>query len=186
MGNRVFTYPSGRICGTGAIHAETIAIAEPDGSVRNLGTIANRAKSIRKVVRKLEPADQLRACYEAGPTGYVLYWQLAALDVKCEVIAPTLIPTKPGDRVKRLEQAIAEAVKLASPAIQKVVKGLQALRGIAQISVVTIAAELGHITRFEGARQLTGYSIFDSCVYRIHAAKWLFLQENSTFHALLM
>jgi hypothetical protein len=48
-----------------------------------------------------------------------------------------------GERVKRLEQAIAEAVKLASPALQEVVKDLQALRGIAQISAVTIASELG-------------------------------------------
>jgi transposase len=63
-----------------------------------------------------------------------------------------------GERVVRLEKAIEEAVKLASPEIQEVVKDLQALRGIAQISAVTIAAELGNITRFEGARQLMGYS----------------------------
>jgi hypothetical protein len=84
------------------VHAETIAvaIAEPDGEVRSLGTIANRAESIRKLVKKLGPVEQLRACYEAGPTGYVLYWQLAELGVKCEVIAPTLVPVKGGDRVK--------------------------------------------------------------------------------------
>jgi transposase len=62
------------------------------------------------------------------------------------------------ERVKRLEQAIAEAVKLSCPELQAVVKDLQALRGIAHISAVTIAAELGNITRFEGARQLMGYS----------------------------
>jgi transposase len=208
---------------------------------------------------------QLRACYEAGPTGYVLYWQLAELGAKCEVIAPTLVPVKAGDRVKTdrrdaeklarsyrsddltavwvpdegsealrdlvrareaakqdqlrarhrlskfllrsgqrpapgvktwtqiymawirqirfvqmakestrldylhevehmgervapLEQAIAEAAKLAPPGLQEVIKGLQALRGIAHISTVTIAAELGEFTRFEGARQLMGYS----------------------------
>ena len=44
--------------------------------------------------------QHLRACYEAGPTGYVLYWQLTQLGVECEVIAPTLVPTKAGDRVK--------------------------------------------------------------------------------------
>jgi transposase len=84
------------------VHAETIAvaIAEPDGEVRSLGTIANRAESIRKLVRKLGPSEQLKACYEAGPTGYVLYWQLAELGVVCEVIAPTLAPMKAGDRVK--------------------------------------------------------------------------------------
>jgi transposase len=77
-----------------------VAVAEPDGSVRSLGTIANRGESIRKLVKKLGPVEQLRACYEAGPTGYVLYWQLAELGVKCEVIAPTLVPMKAGDRVK--------------------------------------------------------------------------------------
>jgi hypothetical protein len=40
--------------------------------VRSLGTIANRAESIRKLVRKLGPVDQVRACYGAGPTGYLL------------------------------------------------------------------------------------------------------------------
>jgi transposase len=249
------------------VHAETIAvaIAEPGGEVRSLGTIANRAESMRKLLKKLGPAEHLRACYEAGPTGYVLYWQLTELGVECEVIAPTLVPVKAGDRVKtdrrdalklarsyragdltpvwvpdpgsealrdlvrareaakqdqlrarhrlskfllrtgqrpaqgmkawtqsymvwvrrirfaqmaqeatkldhlhevehmgervaRLEQAILEAIQLASPQIQEVVKGLQALRGIAQISAVTIAAELGNISRFEGARQLMGYS----------------------------
>jgi transposase len=249
------------------VHAETIAVAvaEPDGEVRSLGTIANRSESVRKLMKKLGPVEHLRACYEAGPTGYVLYWQLAELGVKCEVIAPTLVPVMAGNRVKtdrrdaeklarsyrsgdltavwvpdegsealrdlvraretakqdqlrarhrlgkfllrtgrraehgvkswtqeymkwvrqlrfeqiaqeatrldyvhevehmgervaRLEQAIAEAVKVASPGLQEVVRDLQALRGIAQISAVTIAAELGNITRFAGARQLMGYS----------------------------
>src|SRR5712672_2066161 len=84
------------------VHAETIAvaIAEPDGEVRSLGTIPNRAESIRKMIKKLGPADKLRACYEAGPTGYVVYWQLAELGIRCEVVAPTLVPVKAGDRVK--------------------------------------------------------------------------------------
>jgi transposase len=60
------------------VHAETIAVAvaEADGEVRSLGIIPNREESIRKMIKKLGPAEQLRACYEAGPTGYVLYWQL--------------------------------------------------------------------------------------------------------------
>src|SRR6201997_2909290 len=60
-------------------------------------------------------------------------------------------------RVARLEQAIMEAVKLASPALQQVINDLQALRGIADISAVTIAAELGQVSRFSSARQLMGY-----------------------------
>jgi transposase len=84
------------------VHAETIAVAvaEPDGEVRSLGTIPNRSESVGRLIRKLGKPEQLRVCYEAGPTGYVLYWQLSELGVKCEVVAPTLVPVKAGDRVK--------------------------------------------------------------------------------------
>lgn len=86
------------------VHADTIAvaIAEPDGEVRSVGVIPNRAESIRKLVKKLGPAEQLRVCYEAGPTGYVIYWQLTGLGVRCEVVAPTLVPVKAGDRAPQL------------------------------------------------------------------------------------
>ena len=205
------------------------------------------------------------ACYEAGPTGFVLYWQLAQLGVECAVVAPSLVPKKPGDRVKterrdalklarshrsgdltavwvpdedsealrdlvrqreaakqdqlrarhrltkfllrtgrrpplglkpwterymrwlaqirytqpaqevtlrdcmnefehmsarvkRLEEAILEVVKLAPQPMQEVIRGLQALRGVAHISAVTIASELGNISsRFQSARKLMGY-----------------------------
>ncbi len=249
------------------VHAATIAVAvaEADGEVRSLGVIPNRAESVRKLVKKLGAAEQLRACYEAGPTGYVLYWQLTELGVDCTVVAPTLVPTKAGDRVKtdrrdaaklarshrvddltavwvpdegtealrdlvrareaakqdqlrarhrlskfllrtgrrppfagkawtlpymawvrqlryeqaaqewtrldllhevehmaervkRLEEAIREAVKLAPARMREVIRGLQCLRGVAEISAVTIMAELGQISRFESPRQLMGYS----------------------------
>ena len=84
------------------VHAETIAVAvaEQDGEVRRHGVIPNRVDAIRRLIKKLGPAQRLRVCYEAGPTGYTLYWQLAALGAACEVIAPSLIPRKPGERVK--------------------------------------------------------------------------------------
>lgn len=84
------------------VHAETIAVAvaEHDGEVRSHGTIPNRLEAIRKLVVKLGPVKDLKVCYEAGPTGYVLYWQLTQLGVACEVIAPSLVPKKAGDRVK--------------------------------------------------------------------------------------
>ena len=58
------------------VHAETIAVAvaEKDEEVRSLGTIPNREQSIRKLVTKLSVSGTWRACYEAGPTGYTLYW----------------------------------------------------------------------------------------------------------------
>src|SRR5438445_13044781 len=94
------------------VHADSIAVAvaEPSGEVRSFGVIANRPESVRKLMHKLGPAEQLRVCYEAGPTGYVLYWQLTALGVRCEVIAPTLVPVKAGDRVKTDRR---DAIKLA-------------------------------------------------------------------------
>ena len=94
------------------VHAETIAVAvaEPHGEVRSLGVIPNRPESIRKLVKKLGPPAQLRVCYEAGPTGYVVYWQLTALEVACQVVAPTLVPVKAGDRVKTDRR---DALKLA-------------------------------------------------------------------------
>ncbi len=94
------------------VHAETIAVAvaEPPGEVRPLGIIPNRPEPVAKLIRKLGPQGQLRACYEAGPCGYVLYWQLTKLGVHCDVVAPTLVPTKPGDRVKTDRR---DAAKLA-------------------------------------------------------------------------
>ena len=56
------------------VHADTIAVAvaEPEGEVRSYGVIPNRLESVRKLIGKLGPAKEIKACYEAGPTGYVL------------------------------------------------------------------------------------------------------------------
>ena len=62
--------------------------------------ICNRPEAAEPLA-KLGPADTIRVCYEAGPTGYTLYWQLTALGVHCDVIAPSLIPRKAGDRRDR-------------------------------------------------------------------------------------
>lgn len=84
------------------VHAETIAVAvaEASGEVRSLGTIPNTPEAVHRLVTKLGPRERLQVCYEAGPTGYVLYRELTALGVACAVVAPTLVPVKAGDRVK--------------------------------------------------------------------------------------
>jgi len=250
------------------VHAESIAVAvaESSGEVRSLGTVPNRPESVRKLIKRLGPAGALRACYEAGPTGYVLYWQLTGLGVHCDVVAPTLVPVKAGDRVKtdrrdalklarsyrsgdltpvwvpdaahealrdlvrareaakkdqlrarhrlqkfllrhgrrpsegvtpwtethlawvrrevrfeaaaqeavlldylaevdhardriqRLDRSLDEAVEAAPERMRAVIHALQALRGIAQVSAVTIVAEVGELSRFARPRQLMGYS----------------------------
>jgi transposase len=242
-----------------------VAVAEPTGEVRSLGTIPYREDSMRRLVKKLGPASRLRACYEAGPHGYSLYWQLIKLGVHCDVVAPTLVPVKSGDRVKtnrrdaeklarcyrsgdltavwvpdaahealrdlvrareaakkdqlrgrhrlgkfllrrgfraaagvkswtakhllwvktlrleqpaqeaafldylhevehaaerveRLDTAIDQAVQAAPPAMRALIAGLQALRGIKQVSAATIVAEVGPLSRFPRPKQLMGYS----------------------------
>jgi len=96
------------------VHADTISVAVAEdgrsGEVRSVGTIPNRVESVRKLVKKLGGPHGLQVCYEAGPTGYALYWQLTALGVACEVVAPTLVPMKAGDRVKTDRR---DALKLA-------------------------------------------------------------------------
>lgn len=223
-------------------------------------------EAIKRLVKKLGPIEQRRVCYEAGPTGYGVYWQLAALGVSCEVVAPTLVPVKPGDRVKtdrrdalklarsyrsgdltpgwvpdathealrdlvrareaakkdqlrarhrlskfllrqgrrpptgvkawtpayltwvtsavhvapaaqeatllddvhqidqvgarleRLAHALDAAVQTAPVRTRAVIDGLQALRGVALVTAVTIGSEVGDFTRFARPRQLLGYS----------------------------
>jgi transposase len=61
-------------------------------------------------------------------------------------------------RLERLERAIDEAVKTAPERMRTVIAALQALRGIARVSAVTIVAEVGHLSRFANPRQLMGYS----------------------------
>jgi transposase len=84
------------------VHAETISVAVAEGrdAARSLGAIPNRPEAVARLVKKLGPTETLRVCYEAGPTGYVLYWQLTRLGVRCEVVAPTLVPVRAGERVK--------------------------------------------------------------------------------------
>jgi transposase len=60
------------------VHAETItaAIAEGRQKIRSLGQFPNRPEAVRKFIEKLGGPKELKVCYEAGPTGYALYWQL--------------------------------------------------------------------------------------------------------------
>ena len=249
------------------VHAATIsvAVAEGRGVVRSLGVIPNRPEAVERLLRKLGDLSTVHVCYEAGPTGYVLYWQLTKLGMHCEVIAPSLVPVKSGDRVKtdrrdaeklarafrsgdlvavfvpdavhealrdlvrareaakkdelrakhrlskyllrygklapsgcrawtltwwrwlralrfehaaqtatlldyiaevehqagrieRLEKGIDEAIVSAPAEMKAVIHALQSLRGVAKITAVTLAVEVGTFRRFERATQLMSYT----------------------------
>lgn len=64
--------------------------------------LANEPRAVRRLARKLvrESPGEVLCAYEAGPCGYVLQRQLAGAGVSCQVVAPSLIPSKPGDRIK--------------------------------------------------------------------------------------
>jgi len=84
-----------------ARHAVAVAEDGRQGEVRYFGEIGADPESVRRLVAKLEKRHgRLHFCYEAGPTGYGLYRQLTKLGHPCTVIAPSLIPRKPGDRIK--------------------------------------------------------------------------------------
>jgi len=65
-------------------------------------TVPNEPNAVKRLVRKLErdAPGPVRMCYEAGPCGYALQRQVATARVSCQVIAPGLIPRKPGERIK--------------------------------------------------------------------------------------
>ena len=85
-------------------HKDTIAVAISDacgGKPRYYGEIVNTPEAITKLAKKLSPdGEVLSFCYEAGPCGYGIYRQISKMGHDCSVVAPSLIPRKPGNRVK--------------------------------------------------------------------------------------
>ncbi len=87
------------------VHKKSISVAIADGGLRRearyFGTIANQPAALRKLAHRLgREGRALRFCYEAGPCGYGVYRTLTSLGHDCVVVAPSLIPRRPGDRIK--------------------------------------------------------------------------------------
>jgi transposase len=85
------------------VHKETIAVAvaEPGRApARLIGSIAHDVGKLLKVLARYGDAQHVEVVYEAGPTGYGLQRELARRGYHCQVIAPSLIPKRAGDRVK--------------------------------------------------------------------------------------
>ena len=94
------------------VHSGKISVAKSDDcGAEYLVEVANKNKNIKKLCEGLEKKyGALNFVYEAGPCGYRLYRLLKSLGYKCSVIAPSLIPRKPGEKVKTDKR---DAIKLA-------------------------------------------------------------------------
>ena len=86
------------------VHKATISISIAEdgrnGPVRFLGVIPNTPEEIAKMAKRLSRHGELDFCYEAGGCGYGIYRQLTALGHRCMVVATSMIPRKPGERIK--------------------------------------------------------------------------------------
>jgi len=94
-------------------NAVAIADAGRSGEIRYLGEFDNTEVATRKLVAKLASKHtRLTFCYEAGPTGYGLFRLIKSLGHDCIVVAPSLIPSKPGDRIKTNRRDAVNLAKL--------------------------------------------------------------------------
>ena len=86
------------------VHKATISISVAEdgrsGSVRFIGVIPNNPEAVHKMAKQLARHGELDFCYEASGCGYGIHRQLTALGHKCMVVAPSMIPRKPGERIK--------------------------------------------------------------------------------------
>jgi transposase len=163
-------------------HKKTLAafVLGPDGRPAQF-TIANAEADVRKLARRLtrrSAGAEIRACYEAGTCGYTLQRRLEAAGVACEVIAPSLIPRKPGERIKTdhrdalearrapprrsshrcigaMDKQIEQAAQL--PLYRDRVAWLRCFRGIDTTVATIFVTELHVIEQFDSPRALAAY-----------------------------
>src|SRR5512134_1675518 len=79
---------------------DVTGVLEPGSTSPLVDKISADDESVRRLIARFPEPIRVWACYEAGPTGYELHRTLTAAGMRCEVIAPSLIPTTPGNKVK--------------------------------------------------------------------------------------
>jgi transposase len=86
------------------VHKDTISIAACDGGSREparfVGTVSSDVRQVLKTLAKAGEPGEVSVVYEAGPTGFGLYRELRGRGYRCEIIAPSLMPRRPGERIK--------------------------------------------------------------------------------------
>lgn len=152
------------------VHAATITVASQDEEQEKpeLREIPNEPAVIRKTMQRLRKGRELKCCYEAGPCGYVLQRQLAAMGIDCQVIAPSLIPQKPGDRVKTDRRDAAKLARLLRAGeltpITVPTEDQEAVRDLVR------AREAARRARTDARHRLTKFLLRHG--HRYHACNW--------------
>jgi len=100
------------------VHKDSISagILNPGHETPDVEKIIHDEESVRCLIARFPDPRLVRACYEAGPTGYDLARLLLYMGVRCEVIAPSMIPKAPGDRVKTDTRVCRRLARLHRPA----------------------------------------------------------------------
>jgi transposase len=150
------------------VHKDGIVVAVVEGGlrgeVRDSGRIANTPAALQRLVRKLgHEGVELRFCYEAGPCGYGIQRQLSAAGYDCVVVAPSLIPQRPGDRIKTDRRDASHLAKLHRAGELTAVwvpdPGHEAMRDL-------VRARLDAVRALRRARQqLSGFLLRQGCHY---------------------
>ncbi len=100
------------------VHKESIEIATADGTsggeVRHVGRVGGEMASLDRAVRSLnQPTRSLIFVYEAGPCGYAIYRHLTSGGFTCQVVAPSMTPRRPGERIKTDRRDCIKLARLA-------------------------------------------------------------------------
>src|SRR3954454_18751595 len=96
------------------VHKFSIVAATlpPEGGSPEVQQIETTAAAIRRFIARLGGPEGLAVCYEAGPGGYDLLRPLGRIGAACDVVAPSLVPVRPGDRVKTDKRDASKLVRL--------------------------------------------------------------------------
>lgn len=152
------------------VHAATIAVAILEEGQERPETreLPNDPAAIRRAIKQIGKGRTLRTCYEAGPCGYVLHRQLAGMGIDCQVIAPSLIPQKPGERVKTDRRDAAKLARLLRSGdltpITVPTEDQEAVRDLVR------AREAARRARTDARHRLTKFLLRHG--YRHHACNW--------------
>jgi transposase len=101
-----------------------VAMVAGAGTAPVTWQLANEPTAVRRLVRKLErdSPGPVHVFYEAGPCGYALQRQMSTARITCDVIAPSLMPRKPGERVKTNRRDARKLVELGRAGLLTVVQ----------------------------------------------------------------